>query len=91
MSLFVMMSALQTYADNEIYVDRDIMVMANPEIAQLPNWVVALIAAGAVAAALSTAAGLLLVISSSISPTKTLYKRKTCRESKMKSKEIFSL
>ena len=51
---------------NEIYVDRDIMVMANPEIAQLPNWVVALIAAGAVAAALSTAAGLLLVISSSI-------------------------
>ena len=52
---------------NEIYVDRDIMVMANPEIAQLPNWVVALIAAGAVAAALSTAAGLLLVISSSIS------------------------
>ena len=52
---------------NELYVDRDIMVMANPEIAQLPNWVVALIAAGAVAAALSTAAGLLLVISSSIS------------------------
>ena len=52
---------------NEIYVDRDIMVMANPEIAQLPNWVVALIAAGAVAAALSTAAGLLLVISASIS------------------------
>ena len=51
---------------NEIYVDRDIMVMANPEIAQLPNWVIALIAAGAVAAALSTAAGLLLVISSSI-------------------------
>ncbi|NMP16307.1 sodium:solute symporter family protein [Thalassotalea sp. Y01] len=52
--------------DNEIYVDRDIMVMANPEIASLPDWVVALIAAGAVAAALSTAAGLLLVISSSI-------------------------
>ncbi|QBY04347.1 cation acetate symporter [Thalassotalea sp. HSM 43] len=52
--------------DNEIYVDRDIMVMANPEIANLPDWVVALIAAGAVAAALSTAAGLLLVISSSI-------------------------
>lgn len=51
---------------NEIYVDPDIMVMANPEIAQMPNWVVALIAAGAVAAALSTAAGLLLVISSSI-------------------------
>ncbi|MCB1666747.1 MAG: cation acetate symporter [Pseudomonadales bacterium] len=54
-------------SENEIYVDRDIMVMANPEIAELPNWVVALVAAGAVAAALSTAAGLLLVISSSIS------------------------
>ena len=52
---------------NEIYVDRDIMVLANPEIAQLPNWVIALIAAGGIAAALSTAAGLLLVISSSIS------------------------
>ncbi len=52
---------------NEIYVDRDIMVLANPEIANLPNWVVALIAAGGIAAALSTAAGLLLVISSSIS------------------------
>jgi cation/acetate symporter len=59
-------NALST-SPNEIYVDRDIMVMANPEIAELPNWVVALIAAGAVAAALSTAAGLLLVISSSIS------------------------
>jgi cation/acetate symporter len=52
---------------NEVYVDRDIMVMANPEIANMPNWVIALMAAGAVAAALSTAAGLLLVISSSIS------------------------
>ncbi len=52
---------------NEIYVDRDIMVLANPEIAGLPNWVIALIAAGGIAAALSTAAGLLLVISSSIS------------------------
>ncbi|GGC07408.1 cation acetate symporter [Marinobacterium zhoushanense] len=52
---------------NEVYVDRDIMVLANPEIAQLPNWVIALVAAGAVAAALSTAAGLLLVISTSIS------------------------
>ncbi|MFT6914002.1 MAG: cation/acetate symporter [Motiliproteus sp.] len=51
---------------NEIYVDRDIMVLANPEIAQLPGWVIALIAAGAVAAALSTAAGLLLVISTAI-------------------------
>ncbi|WP_290704460.1 sodium:solute symporter family protein [Amphritea sp.] len=51
---------------NEVYVDRDIMVLANPEIAQLPNWVIALVAAGAVAAALSTAAGLLLVISTAI-------------------------
>ena len=52
---------------SELKVDRDIMVLANPEIAQLPNWVIALIAAGGIAAALSTAAGLLLVISSSIS------------------------
>ena len=52
---------------NEIYIDNDIMVLANPEIAQLPNWVIALVAAGALAAALSTAAGLLLVISASIS------------------------
>jgi cation/acetate symporter len=52
---------------NELYVDRDIMVMANPEIAKLPNWVIALVAAGCLAAALSTAAGLLLVISSSVS------------------------
>ncbi len=52
---------------NEVYVDRDIMVLANPEIAKLPNWVIALVAAGAVAAALSTAAGLLLVISTAIS------------------------
>ena len=53
--------------ENELYVDRDIMVLANPEIAKLPNWVVALVAAGGLAAALSTAAGLLLVISTSIS------------------------
>ncbi len=52
---------------NELYVDRDIMVLANPEIADLPAWVVALVAAGGLAAALSTAAGLLLVISSSVS------------------------
>jgi len=52
---------------NELTVDRDIMVLANPEIARLPNWVIALVAAGGIAAALSTAAGLLLVISSSIS------------------------
>jgi cation/acetate symporter len=59
-------SAKQPFA-NEVYVDRDIMVLANPDIAQLPNWVIALVAAGAVAAALSTAAGLLLVISTAIS------------------------
>jgi len=52
---------------NELTIDRDIMVLANPEIARLPNWVVALVAAGGLAAALSTAAGLLLVISTSIS------------------------
>jgi cation/acetate symporter len=52
---------------NEFTVDRDIMVLANPEIAGLPNWVVALIGAGGLAAALSTAAGLLLVISTSVS------------------------
>ncbi|GGD23154.1 cation acetate symporter [Hyunsoonleella pacifica] len=52
---------------NELYVDRDIMVLANPEIARLPDWVIALVAAGGLAAALSTAAGLLLVISSSVS------------------------
>jgi len=52
---------------NELYVDRDIIVLANPEIAQLPAWVIALVAAGGLAAALSTAAGLLLVVSTSIS------------------------
>ncbi|MFM1714890.1 sodium:solute symporter family protein [Aeromonas salmonicida] len=52
---------------NEMKVDRDIIVLANPEIANLPNWVIALVAAGGIAAALSTAAGLLLVISTSIS------------------------
>jgi len=52
---------------NELTVDRDIMVLANPEIAKLPNWVIALVAAGGLAAALSTAAGLLLVISASVS------------------------
>jgi cation/acetate symporter len=52
---------------NELTIDKDIMVLASPEIAELPNWVVGLVAAGAMAAALSTAAGLLLVISTSIS------------------------
>lgn len=52
---------------NELQVDRDIIVLANPEIANLPNWVIALVAAGGIAAALSTAAGLLLVISAAVS------------------------
>ena len=56
-----------TDAANEVYVDRDIMVLANPEIAALPGWVIALVAAGGLAAALSTAAGLLLVISAAVS------------------------
>jgi len=56
-----------TASENELYIDRDIIVLAHPEIASLPNWVVALVAAGGLAAALSTAAGLLLVISSAIS------------------------
>ena len=51
---------------NELTIDRDIMVLANPEIAKLPNWIVGLVAAGGLAAALSTAAGLLLVISTAI-------------------------
>ncbi|MDG1572664.1 cation acetate symporter [Robiginitalea sp. M366] len=58
---------VQDPARNELVVDNDIMVLANPEIANLPAWVIALVAAGGLAAALSTAAGLLLVISSSIS------------------------
>ncbi|EWH09063.1 ribonuclease E and G [Catenovulum agarivorans DS-2] len=61
-------AAQQGWQGNELTkVDRDIMVLANPEIAQLPNWVIALVAAGGIAAALSTAAGLLLAISSAIS------------------------
>lgn len=55
------------WAGNELTIDNDIMVLANPEIAQLPAWVIALVVAGGLAAALSTAAGLLLVISSSVS------------------------
>ncbi len=55
------------WAGNELTVNRDIMVLANPEIANLPNWVVAIVAAGGLAAALSTAAGLLLAISSAVS------------------------
>ena len=59
-----------TYANgdaNELTVNRDIMVLANPEIAQLPGWVIALVAAGGLAAALSTAAGLLMAIASAVS------------------------
>ncbi len=62
-----LLSNTPTTNSNEVFVDRDIMVLANPEIAKLPGWVIALVAAGGVAAALSTAAGLLLVISTSIS------------------------
>ncbi len=72
-----------TSSSNEIYVDRDIMVLANPEIARLPGWVIALVAAGGLAAALSTAAGLLLVISTSISHDlmkKTLFSSLTDRQ-----------
>jgi cation/acetate symporter len=64
---FAAKAAEYGWAGNELSVDRDIMVLANPEIAQLPNWVIALVAAGGIAAALSTAAGLLLVISSGVS------------------------
>lgn len=55
------------YKGSELTIDKDIIVLANPEIANLPNWIIALVAAGALAAALSTAAGLLLVISASVS------------------------
>ncbi len=61
------MAADGSKVENELTIDRDIIVLANPEIADLPNWVVALVAAGGLAAALSTAAGLLLVVSSAIS------------------------
>ncbi len=63
----VLVNNAATENTNELFVDRDIMVLANPEIAGLPNWVAALVAAGGLAAALSTAAGLLLVISTSVS------------------------
>ena len=60
-------AATYGWQGNELTVDNDIMVLANPEIANLPDWVIALVAAGGIAAALSTAAGLLLVISAAIS------------------------
>ena len=71
---------------NEIYIDRDIMVLANPDIARLPNWVIALVAAGALAAALSTAAGLLLVISSAVSHD---LMKKTLKPSITEKQELF--
>ncbi|MEY3053303.1 MAG: hypothetical protein RLY31_3088 [Bacteroidota bacterium] len=64
---FLAAAAERGWAGNELTIDKDIMVLANPEMAGLPDWVVALVAAGGLAAALSTAAGLLLVISASIS------------------------
>jgi len=64
---FAPQAELYGWQGNELSVDRDIMVLANPEIAGLPNWVIALVAAGGIAAALSTAAGLLLVISAAVS------------------------
>ena len=64
---FAATAASYGWNGNELTVDRDIMVLANPEIADLPNWVIALVAAGGIAAALSTAAGLLLVISAAVS------------------------
>jgi cation/acetate symporter len=63
----VVATPLNDKSTNELYIDNDIMVLANPEIAKLPNWVIALVAAGGLAAALSTAAGLLLVIAAAIS------------------------
>ena len=76
--------------DNEVYIDRDIIVLANPEIANLPSWVIALIAAGGLAAALSTAAGLLLVISSSISHDllgRVMFKNRETGKSKLSDKQ----
>ena len=72
--------------NNEVYIDRDIMVLANPEIANLPAWVIALVAAGGLAAALSTAAGLLLVISAAISHD---LMRKTFRPNITDKQELF--
>ncbi len=65
--VFAEYAAGQGWQGNELYIDRDIIVLANPEIAQLPAWIIALVAAGGLAAALSTAAGLLLVLSMSVS------------------------
>lgn len=75
-----------TQNQNELYIDRDIIVLAHPEIAELPNWVVALVAAGGLAAALSTAAGLLLVISTAISHD---LMKKTFRPNITEKQELF--
>jgi cation/acetate symporter len=64
---FLVNAEVAGWAGNELTVNADIIVLANPEIAMLPNWIIALVAAGGLAAALSTAAGLLIAISSSIS------------------------
>jgi cation/acetate symporter len=64
---FEQIAKANNWNGNELTIDRDIIVLANPEISKLPNWIIALVAAGGLAAALSTAAGLLLVISTSIS------------------------
>jgi cation/acetate symporter len=63
----VVATAVNETNKNELYIDNDIMVLANPEIAKLPAWIIALVAAGGLAAALSTAAGLLLVIAAAVS------------------------
>ena len=76
----------QSEIENELTIDQDIIVLANPEIAKLPNWVVGLVAAGGLAAALSTAAGLLLVISTSIAHD--LLKRELVQEISEKSELI---
>ena len=74
---------------NELYIDKDIITLANPEIANLPNWVIALIAAGALAAALATASGLLIVITSSISHDligRIIFKDKTTEKTTLNEK-----
>ncbi len=78
------------WSGNELTVNNDIIVLANPEIANLPGWVIGLIAAGAIAAALSTAAGLLLAISSAVSHDliKTLINPKISEKSEMKAARI---
>lgn len=78
------------WSGNELTVNNDIIVLANPEIANLPSWVIGLIAAGAIAAALSTAAGLLLAISSAVSHDliKTLINPKISEKSEMKAARI---